>query len=64
MLGKNAEAGTKGTVFLGRAWGDYARVVFQNSNLGGVISGAGWLGDPLTFFAFLVSSLYLSSKRP
>ncbi|KAF4627438.1 hypothetical protein G7Y89_g10719 [Cudoniella acicularis] len=42
VVGKNAVRGTKGTVFLGRSWGDYARVVFQNSDLGNVITTAGW----------------------
>lgn len=36
--------GTSGTssAYLGRPWGDYARVIFQNSNLGSVINPAGW----------------------
>ncbi|KAF4635495.1 hypothetical protein G7Y89_g2608 [Cudoniella acicularis] len=42
VLGKNAGSGTKGSVYLGRPWGDYARVVFQNSNLGDMITPVGW----------------------
>jgi len=42
FLGNGAASGTKGTVYLGRPWGDYARVVFQNSNLENIITGAGW----------------------
>jgi len=32
----------KGTTYLGRPWGDYARVVFQNSNLENIIIPVGW----------------------
>ncbi|KAH8676491.1 pectin lyase fold/virulence factor [Tricladium varicosporioides] len=35
-----AKSGIK--VFLGRPWGDYARVIFQNSNLGNMIASGGW----------------------
>lgn len=31
-----------GTVYLGRPWGAYARVCFQNSELSSIINGAGW----------------------
>ncbi|KAB5595452.1 Heat shock protein [Ceratobasidium theobromae] len=31
-----------GTQYLGRPWGDYARVVFQNSDIGSHIVAAGW----------------------
>ncbi|KAL7274783.1 hypothetical protein RUND412_002305 [Rhizina undulata] len=31
-----------GATYLGRPWRDYARVVFQNSALGGVVNSAGW----------------------
>ncbi|KAG8728022.1 hypothetical protein FRC11_011936 [Ceratobasidium sp. 423] len=31
-----------GSCYLGRPWREYARVVFQNSNLGGNIVAAGW----------------------
>ncbi|CUA75097.1 Pectinesterase [Rhizoctonia solani] len=31
-----------GTVYLGRPWGNYARVVFQNSNIGSQVQAAGW----------------------
>lgn len=33
---------TDGAYYLGRPWGDYARVVFQNSELSAVINDAGW----------------------
>ncbi|KAG9228929.1 pectin lyase fold/virulence factor [Amylocarpus encephaloides] len=42
VVGKGADAYTKGSVFLGRPWGDYARTVFQYSDLGDVVAGAGW----------------------
>ncbi|CAG8952548.1 hypothetical protein HYFRA_00009653 [Hymenoscyphus fraxineus] len=41
-IAKKADSGTKGSVYLGRPWGDYARTVFQNSNLGDVATEAGW----------------------
>lgn len=41
-MAPGAVAGTKGTTYLGRSWGDYARVVFQNSDLGNIITAAGW----------------------
>jgi len=44
VLGANAASGTKGSVFLGRPWGDYARVIFQNSNLENMITAVGWEG--------------------
>ncbi|CAE6518532.1 unnamed protein product [Rhizoctonia solani] len=31
-----------GTVYLGRPWSDYARVIFQNSNIGSQVQAAGW----------------------
>ncbi|KAG8763529.1 hypothetical protein FRC11_002042 [Ceratobasidium sp. 423] len=31
-----------GTVYLGRPWGSYARVIFQNSNIGSDVVAAGW----------------------
>lgn len=31
-----------GSYYLGRPWRNYARVVFQNTNLSNVINGAGW----------------------
>lgn len=31
-----------GTVFLGRPWSEYARVMFQNTVLGSIINSAGW----------------------
>ncbi|TVY18426.1 Pectinesterase [Lachnellula arida] len=42
VLGANAASGTKGSVFLGRPWGDYARVIFQNSDLENMITSVGW----------------------
>ncbi|TVY49821.1 Pectinesterase [Lachnellula occidentalis] len=42
VLGANAESGTEGSVFLGRPWGDYARTIFQNSDLANMITSAGW----------------------
>ncbi|TVY78360.1 Pectinesterase [Lachnellula suecica] len=42
VLGANAGSGTKGTAYLGRPWGDYARVVFQNSNLENMVTSVGW----------------------
>jgi pectinesterase len=33
---------TAGSVFLGRPWTQYARVCFQNTNLGAIINKAGW----------------------
>lgn len=41
-LGANPASGTFGNSNLGRPWGDYARVVFQNSDLGNVINPVGW----------------------
>ncbi|KAH8647390.1 pectin lyase fold/virulence factor [Xylariales sp. PMI_506] len=32
----------EGTVYLGRPWSEYARVVYQNSALSDIISSAGW----------------------
>lgn len=32
-----------GTTYLGRPWGDYARVTFQKSTLGSVVASAGWI---------------------
>ena len=41
-----------GSFYLGRPWGVYARVTFQNSDMSNVINGAGWVqwnvGDPRT----------------
>ncbi|CAE6466440.1 unnamed protein product [Rhizoctonia solani] len=31
-----------GTVYLGRPWSDYARVIFQNSKIGSEVQAAGW----------------------
>ncbi|EUC62043.1 pectinesterase [Rhizoctonia solani AG-3 Rhs1AP] len=31
-----------GTVYLGRPWGNYARVIFQNNNIGSDVVAAGW----------------------
>lgn len=48
---------SEGTVYLGRPWRDYARVVFQRSSLSDIINSAGWeqwstseaLTDDVTF---------------
>ncbi|KFX91617.1 hypothetical protein O988_07671 [Pseudogymnoascus sp. VKM F-3808] len=40
-----ADAGggvTAGNAYLGRPWGEYARVCFQNTELSNIINGAGW----------------------
>ncbi|KUJ24351.1 pectin lyase-like protein [Mollisia scopiformis] len=42
VLGSGAGSGTKGNTYLGRPWGDYARVVFQNSNEENIVISAGW----------------------
>ncbi|KAN0093941.1 carbohydrate esterase family 8 protein [Hyaloscypha variabilis] len=39
-IGTGAASAT--TAYLGRSWGDYARVILQNSDLGNVITAAGW----------------------
>lgn len=44
-----------GSAYMGRPWGKYARVVFQNSYMSDVINPAGWVGwnvplDPRTDF--------------
>lgn len=31
-----------GSMYLGRPWGDYARVAFQNTDLSDIINSAGW----------------------
>jgi pectinesterase len=33
---------TSGVYYLGRPWGDYARVAFQSSSMSNVINSAGW----------------------
>jgi pectinesterase len=40
-ISQGSSAGT-GSTYLGRPWSQYARVVFQNTVLGGIINGAGW----------------------
>jgi pectinesterase len=42
IVGPNAASGTLGNSNLGRPWGDYARVVFQNSDFNSVINAVGW----------------------
>jgi pectinesterase len=41
-----------GSMYLGRPWGDYARVAFQNTELSDIINSAGWsiwnVGDERT----------------
>lgn len=43
VVGTGGASAAKGSSYLGRPWGDYARVVFQNSNLNSVITSAGWM---------------------
>ncbi|KAI1336463.1 carbohydrate esterase family 8 protein [Xylariaceae sp. FL0016] len=38
----SGESVSAGSYYLGRPWRPYARVVFQNTALSGVVSGAGW----------------------
>jgi pectinesterase len=38
VFGSSGEAST----YLGRPWGEYARVVFQNSNMSDVVNSTGW----------------------
>ncbi len=42
MLRFGVAARTKGSVFLVRPLGEYARVIFRNSDLGDIITAAGW----------------------
>ncbi|TVY32160.1 Pectinesterase [Lachnellula subtilissima] len=48
VINKSTVAGTTGTasgtgsIYLGRPWSEYARVVFQNTALGAVVNSAGW----------------------
>lgn len=37
-----SSAPAAGTVYLGRPWGQYARVAFQRCDLGSIINAAGW----------------------
>ncbi|KAF8575821.1 carbohydrate esterase family 8 protein [Ramaria rubella] len=47
VLGPNAAPSTSGNVFLGRPWGDYARVVFKNTYIGSHLNRALWsIWDP------------------
>ncbi|CAE6484308.1 unnamed protein product [Rhizoctonia solani] len=41
VIDKSTIQGT-GTVYLGRPWSDYARVVFQNNQIGSQVQAAGW----------------------
>ncbi|KAJ3130930.1 hypothetical protein HK100_007156 [Physocladia obscura] len=41
-LSSKAVAGTAGTVYLGRPWGAYARVIYMYSDLTDVLNSAGW----------------------
>lgn len=38
----SGESVAAGTYYLGRPWGNYARVVFQNTVMSSVINAAGW----------------------
>lgn len=51
ILGNGAASGTKGAVYLGRPWGDYAQVIFQNTDEGNMITAAGWERAFLTFIS-------------
>jgi pectinesterase len=42
VSGSSSTTATAGSVFLGRPWSQYARVCFQNTNLGSIINSAGW----------------------
>lgn len=42
VAAKSGASVPSGAYYLGRPWGNYARVVFQNTNLSNVINGAGW----------------------
>jgi hypothetical protein len=48
-VGPSAASRTKGSTYLGRSWGDYVRAVFQNSDLGGITTAAGWDSTPILF---------------
>jgi hypothetical protein len=57
IVGAGGASAAKGSSFLGRPWGDYARVVFQNSNLGNVITAAGWQGASPLLYPFKETTL-------
>ncbi|KAG8854107.1 hypothetical protein FRB96_007813 [Tulasnella sp. 330] len=42
VINDSTVTSTKYVNYLGRPWGDYARVIFQNSYLGSNIAAAGW----------------------
>ncbi|KAI9364364.1 pectin lyase fold/virulence factor [Zopfochytrium polystomum] len=42
ITAKSGASVGSGTVYLGRPWGQYARVCFQSCSLSGIINGAGW----------------------
>jgi hypothetical protein len=44
VLGSGASSSIAGIVYLGRPWGNYAQVVFQNSNYQNIIIPVGWEG--------------------
>ncbi|KIJ49227.1 carbohydrate esterase family 8 protein [Sphaerobolus stellatus SS14] len=47
VLGSTALTGTSGNVFLGRPWGDFARVVFKHTEIGAQLNPALWsIWDP------------------
>jgi hypothetical protein len=50
VLGSGASSSIAGTVYLGRPWGNYAQVVFQNSNYQNIIIPVGWEGLCSIFF--------------
>lgn len=42
MAAASGNSVSNGAYYLGRPWGEYARVVFQKTSLSAVINGAGW----------------------
>ncbi|GJJ14216.1 hypothetical protein Clacol_008478 [Clathrus columnatus] len=47
VLGKDPASNTQGNVFLGRPWGDYARVIYKNTEIGSHLNPALWsIWDP------------------
>lgn len=42
VAAKSGVSITAGSIYLGRPWGAYARVVFQNTALSAIINSAGW----------------------
>lgn len=57
ILGPGALSGTSGGTYLGRPWGDFAQVAFQNTNENSIIIPAGWERE-------YTPSLQLMKKEP